>query len=237
MALHGLFLGSNYADEACALPDCEIDLERWAERLEPYIATGKVLAGKTFTRRNATRAVEAIKAKRRANDAVIIFYSGHGTTDVVNGKPMTGIVFDDLAVEYEVELRALLADISPAILFADCCYAKALERGRRRGRSVSIDSCFTHEPRQFAKRPPAIHAVYYACDTDQTAASTGVGGAYSLAGQEVFDRQRDKITFAGLHKEICKLLPSKDYSQRPQFTCRNKAFARRTLRSFNRPPK
>lgn len=234
MSLFLLSCGANYVGETAELPDCALDAESVTIELERFIKSGKELINEAFSRRRLVSALKGIYEKYRTGDCLIGYYSGHGTTDIVDGKVQQAIVFNDLTLMWEVELRALLARFNQAVWIADCCHSAGLARGTRKARSLPIGHCFRHEPVKLDKKPPAPQAIYLACRADEYAMSTGHGGAFTLAMLEAFREREDATTFEGLFKGIKKRLPNADYSQRPAFVCKSKAFARRSLKSFNR---
>ena len=234
MAIHGLFIGCNYSGESCELPDCEQDAESIAAALEPYLQTGVCLLGEKAERRPLLKALANLKTKLKKTDLAIVSFSGHGTTDNIDDKPAQGIVTNDMEVIYEFELRSLLTDLGQAVLIADSCFAGGLLRGAKRHRWVPISHCFRRDVTPPKRLPAKPHATYLACKANETAASTGKGGALTLALLEAFAERKDKTTFAGLAAALKKLLPNKDYPQHPQFRCANKTFANRTLKSFNK---
>lgn len=234
MAIHGLFIGCDYRGESCELPDCELDAENIAAALEPYVMTGKCLLGEKAERRGMLKAFANLKAKLKPTDLAIVSFSGHGTTDNINDKPAQGIVANDLEVLYEFELRTLLADLGQAVLIADSCFSGGLLRGVKHHRWVPISHCFRRDVEVPARMPKRPHATYLACKASETAASTGTGGALTNALLEAFNDRKDSTTFAGLAKVVKKLLPTAECPQHPVFECKDKAFANRTLRSFNK---
>lgn len=232
--IHGLFIGCDYRGEDCELEDCSIDALNIASALERYVASGRQLVNEAAGRDEMLAEFATLKSRMKRNDVAIVSFSGHGTSDEIGGKQYQGIVCNDLELIYEWELRQLVSDLGQAVLIADCCFAGGLPRGTRRSRFVPIRHCFRRlvtPPGRPVKRP---HATYLACKANETAASTGKGGAFTIALLEAFADVGIKTTFTALHKGIRKLLPSREYAQTPQFVCSDKAFANRTLSSFNR---
>lgn len=234
VSLHLLAIGCNYEGESYALPDCARDAISIAEALEPFAATAKALLNEKATRRGMLAAFAKHKTARKKSDTSIISFSGHGTTEPIDGKGVQAIVCNDGTLLYEHELRELLADLGPAIFIADCCYSGGLTRGRRKARTVPVSHCFRHETIVPRRMPPKPHATYAACRAGETAASTGKGGAFTLALLEAFEKRKDATTLKGLAQGIKALLPTDDYPQHPVFSCADKAFANRTIRSFAR---
>lgn len=234
MSIHLLAVGCDYRGETCELPDCARDAAALTEALEPYIASGRELTNSKATRSGMLKALRVIKATAKQRDLVILSFSGHGVTDMIGGKPQQGIVSNDLQIIYEFELRELLAEFGQAVFIADCCYAGGLLRGPGKARCVPASYCFRWDvdpPRRMAKKP---HATFLACKPGETAASTGHGGAFTLALLEAFAATGERSRFIDLHKAIRKILPNAEHKQTPQFSCADKEFAGRTLRSFNR---
>lgn len=241
MSVHGLFIGNNYRGESFELPDCEMDALSLAEEFEPYLTSGKVLLSKT--RRSMISALGSLKDRVTRNyDLALVSFSGHGTTDTINGKQVQAIVCNDGTLIYEFELRQMLADLGLAALLADSCYAGGLTRGMQRGKTIPVRFCFTHEAKVPSKLPPQPHARYLACRAGETAASTGHGGAMTLAVLEAFRERKDETTFDALGKRIKQLLPNGEYEQHPVYSCTVASFGKKTLKSFrakgwNRKPR
>lgn len=241
MAIHALLCATNYVGETCELPDCIDDAMNMAEALEPYIATGKEVIGDKATLLNMSSSLAKLKSQMKSRDLAIVYWSGHGTTDAIGGKNAQGIVTADMQILYEHHLRRLLADLGQAVFIADCCFSGGLVRSDlttkqlKRQRWIPATHCFHRRGVELpSKAVPKPHATYMACKAGETAASTGKGGAFTLALLEAFAERGDKATLRGLHDAIRKLLPSKEYNQHPQFNCRDAAFAQRTIRSFSR---
>lgn len=241
MALRLLTVGCDYRGETFALPDCARDAESIAETLEPYIASGIELVNEQADRAGMLKALAKIKSQMRKSDLAIVSFSGHGTSDTINGKAAQGIVANDATIIYEFELRRLLADLGQAVFIADCCFSGGLVRSDlttkqlKRQRWIPATHCFHRSGVELpSKAAPKPHATYMACKAGETAASTGKGGAFTLALLEAFAEHGDKVTLRGLHNAIRKRLPNKEHEQHPQFSCRDTAFANRTIRSFNK---
>lgn len=232
MAIHALFVGCDYPGESCQLPDCALDARHMAEALEPHLASGRLLTNEHAERQHILDAIAELKAKAKKSDVVILYYSGHGTYDTIKGKRVQGIVPNDLQVIYEVELRQQLADFGQAVYIADSCFSGGLSRGKRKSRYTPIRNCFTRAIDLPAKTPKRPHVVYSACRENETAASTGEGGAFTLALLDVFSAGKSRTTLKGLAAGVAKLLPSDDYQQHPTFWAADDSFARRTIGSF-----
>jgi len=234
VAIHALFVGCDYQGESCQLPDCALDARHMAEALEPHLASGRLLTNEHAERQHILDAIAELKAKAKKTDVVILYYSGHGTYDTLKGKRVQGIVPNDLQVIYEVELRQQLADFGQAIYIADSCFSGGLSRGKRKSRFTPIRNCFTRAIDLPAKTPKRPHVVYSACRDNETAASTGEGGAFTNALREVFADHPDRLTFKGLFRGVRKLLPNADYNQTPQLFYSDEKFISRTLASFTK---
>jgi len=239
MSIHGLFIGNNYRGESAELPDCELDSENLAAAFEPYLASGRELL--SASRRKMIAELAKLKKVMRPNDLAIVAYSGHGTTDMIGDKPAQGIISNDMEVIYEWELRAMLADLGQAILLSDSCFSGGLLRGRKKQRWVPVSHCFRREVTVPTRLPKKPHVRFLACRANETAASTGKGGAFTLAFLEAFEKRKDRATCYGLAADIKRLLPNKEYHQHPVYDATDKTFAMREFRSFrkkwNVPPK
>ena len=234
MNLLYLGVGNNYASQSYSLPDCALDVENVASDIEPFISWGKCLVDGKGVRKNFLKAFAELKAKKKASDAVMLYYSGHGTSDVINGKRVQGIVWEDGTVCYEDELRAMLADISPLILFADCCFSGGLSkaRGRNQPKFVPMSHLFVDHSAIPTKTRRRTYEYMAACKVNQTADSTGHGGAFTNAVREVFAVHPERLTFASLFKGVRKILPNSEHDQVPQLVYSDDAFVNRTLKSF-----
>lgn len=178
------------------------------------------------------KAFTALKKKFQPGDLALIGYSGHGTTDKINGKAVQAIVPNDAILLYEFELRQMMADMGMAVLLADSCFSYGLARGQlNKPRAIPLSKCTSPKvvvPPQTASGP---HAFFAACKANETAASTGHGGAMTLAILEAFEARKANTTLPALFKRVRKLLPSSEYPQSPQFACAD-ALKRRTINSF-----
>lgn len=236
MALHLISAGSNYAGEGCALPDCESDILKAAETFERYCKTVTCLIGAKSARSKQLSALDKLWPKTNSGDCVLAGFSGHGTTEIINGKSVQAILCHDLRLIYEHELRAAFANRPPGVMLislVDACYSGGLAKGRNRGqpRSVNINSCFRHEtelPTRNVKKP---NATYAACRAGEVAYSTGVGGAMTLAFLEAFAERTIKTTLPALHKAIQKRLPTAEWPQHPVASF-DATMKKRTLKSF-----
>lgn len=243
MAIRGLFIGCNYPGESFALPDCDLDAENLAAALEPYLARGQALLNERASRRGILAAFRKFAQALRPDDLPIVSFSGHGTTDTIDGKAVQGIVCNDGIVLYEFEVRQLLAELPQAVFMCDSCFSGGMVRGgKRQARTVPISHVFRPREVELPKRmPPKPRVRYLACKPDETADSTGNGGAFTNAILEVFDERKDKTTFIGLGRGVKRLLPNREHAQTPVFSYADRTFASRTLKSFdkkwNKPPR
>lgn len=234
MAIHLLSIGCNYAGESCELPDCELDAELIAETFEPYVASGKLLIGKKASARGIVKAVKALLEKLKPKDLGLISFSGHGTRERKGAKYVEAIVANDLELIYEFELRDVLNARSGGILvmLADCCHSGGLSRNPHKVRTIPSTHCFTHQATPPRKAAPRPNAEYLACQAKEYAFSTGVGGAMTLAIVDAFGEHGARTSLQSLHRAIRTRLPSPEWDQHPQFVCRDKSLAKRTIRSF-----
>lgn len=241
MAIRLLAVGCDYRGESVELPDCSLDALNIASTLEKYLASGRELINEKATRINMLYELGRLKASMKPNDLAIVSFSGHGTSDIIDGKRVQGIVSNDLEIIYEWELRQALADLGQAVLISDSCFSGGLLRGRQKHRWIPASHCFQRQVKPPGKLPKKPHVRYLACKENETAASTGKGGALTLALLEAFAKRDIKSTFAGLGAELKKLLPSADCPQHPVYDCADRVFGNRSLNSFQRkwnvPPK
>lgn len=235
MSIHLLAIGCDYKGTSYSLPDCEeYDAQGLDEDLTPYLKSGTVLIGKNAAREGMIAASTKLRSRYRKGDVLLCSFSGHGTTDIVNGKRMQAIVCNDGTLIWEDELRQYLADFPLAVFLADSCFSGGLVRSMHLARTIAIENCVKHVPLATGKVSPNPHAKYLACNEKETAASTGEGGAMTLAVRRSIHETGETTTLAGIAKRIKKLLPNREYTQHPQFVCEDKAFANRTLKSFMR---
>lgn len=234
--IYFLGIGNQYQGEAYQLPDCELDVENMAAALEPFLAWGKCLLGGKGTERNTRKALAEIGRRKKASDVVVVDFSGHGTSEVVNGKQVQGIVWADGTVGYEATVRQMLAGLSPLILFSDsCCSGGLAKHARHRAKYVPHNWLYHQPAAEIPTRVPKRTYQYMAaCKAGETAASTGSGGAFHLALAEVFAEHPERLTFKSLYKGVRKLLPNANYQQTPQLTYSDANFVNRTLKSFTK---
>lgn len=237
MAIRGLFIGCNYPGESYELPDCDLDSENLAATLEPCFASGRCLLNKKASRKGVGAAFRKFYTELRPGDVPIVSFSGHGTSDTIDGKEVQGIVCNDGVVLYEFELRQLLADLENAVLICDSCFSGGLPRARVKSRPRTVPASHVFWPRdiEIPSRMPAKPRVrYLACKGDETADSTGNGGAFTNALIEAFDERKENTTFISLANAVKKMLPNKEHRQTPVFSYADRTFASRTLKSFNK---
>ncbi len=233
MSIHLLAVGSNYEGESCELPDCILDVLNVATAFEPFVASAKCLIGNKSTRRGTLSAVRKFLDGLRKGDLGLLYFSGHGTTDKVQGKEIQATVCHDLNLIYETEWRAELMRREQGSMLAmlvDCCYSGGLPRGKR-GRTVSIRNVFRHDvewPTREQKRP---NSVYTACRAGEVAYSTGNGGAMTNAFLEEFETRHTNTTLQSLFNRVKKHLPNADYPQHPTAYL-DSTMKRRTLKRF-----
>lgn len=226
-------VGCNYRGETCELPDCELDASIVAGLFPKLLTFGREVIARNATRRGFLKVYEALKAKKRESDLAVISFSGHGTSDRINGKLVQGIVMNDLEVIYEWELRQMFADLGNVAFIVDCCFSGGLLRGRQKQRWVPISHCFRREVSVPSRLPAKPRYRLVACRAGETAASTGKGGALTLAVEQAFQTKRESSTLLGLGEAVKKLLPTKECPQHPEVSYVDKAFAGRTLKSFS----
>jgi hypothetical protein len=233
--IHLLAFGNNYRDTINELPDCELDAENVHALFEPFCASVQIAL--SATRAQMRDATAKFLKSLKSGDLGILFYSGHGTTDRVGGKKAEAIVCNDFQLIYDFELRADLNKRAKGVMLAmaaDSCYSGGLSKATKhhgKPRVVPANVCIRHAARLPAKTPAKPNAIYEACSANETASSTGHGGAWTNAFIEALGKREEKTTLPALHSRIRKLLPSLDYPQHPQFVC-DKSLTGRTLKSF-----
>ena len=225
--IHALVCGCDYKGESFELPDCELDATNVAARLKRFVGDVVLLRGKDVIKAAIIDQVHTIADRKADYEPVFAYFSGHGTTANVGGKTIQGIVLNDATVFWENELRALFQKISPAVFAVDACFCFGLARGKRKlARYVPFELL---APRPIS--PAAAIEVdkpryyYAACNTNETADSTGKGGAFTNVLLPLLDRINSQTTFASLYTAIRMKLPSKQHRQTPQFYCRKKEWA------------
>lgn len=239
MSLYTLALGNDYRGTSYELPDCVIDAERMFARLEPYLALdSKLIRNEECTLATVVRWLHAARKRATPQDAFVLYYSGHGTSD---GKKQ-GLVLHGGTVLWEAKLRELLRPISPAILIADCCFAGGLARHSTLNAQPSTVTRYVplaalgrrQQPAAASRMANRKYDYFAACNTNETAASTGHGGAFTNALLDVLRMATPRLSMRGVHTRVRKLLPNADYPQTPQFVASDRGFSRRTLGSFTR---
>ncbi len=235
MSIRLLAFGNNYKGTVNELPDCEIDANNVTAMFKPFCASVQTIL--SADRDKMREATKEFLASLVPNDLGILYYSGHGTTDKVNGKNAEAIVCNDFGLIYDFELRADLnkrADDVMLAMAADSCYSGGLSRiTKREGipRVIPANYCVSHNARRPSRSPTRPNAIYEACSSKETASSTGKGGAWTLAFMKAFSQRQTNTTLTGLHKQIIRWLPSRDYPQHPAFEIDN-VLKNRTLKSF-----
>lgn len=234
--IHLLAIGCDYKGESYELPDCELDAANVTSKANRFVGDSVSLQGRQVSISSLIDEVHTIADRKADSDPLLAYFSGHGTTTTANGKTIQGIVMNDGSVFWEMELRALLAKISPAVFIADSCFSGGLARGGQRiARYVPFENLPQRPIREAASVSTSLPRYYYsACATGETAASTGSGGAFTLELLRAFDRINANTTFNSLYAAIRQRLPSKKYPQTPQFYCARKAWANLRILSFNR---
>lgn len=239
--IHGLFIGDDYPGSPYELPDCVLDAERMFAKLNPYLSgESELVRNEECTLANLVKIVRAFTKLKTAHDAFVVYNSGHGTTD---GKKQ-GIVLSGGKVLWEAKLRELLQPLSPAILVSDSCFAGGYARlpnlmnssaplyPRSTHRSVPLSLLPRQQPPPTGRMPRMTYDYFAACDTDETADSTGDGGAFTNEVLAVLDAATPRLTMKGIHTRVRKVLPNSLHPQTPQFVASDKGFAKRTLGSF-----
>lgn len=256
MALHGLYLGNDYPGTSYELPDCVIDSERMYARMEPYLSDdSELLRNEECTLANITKILRSFQKAKKKGNAFVVYNSGHGTTE---GNKQ-GIVLHGGFVLWEQQIRELLKTITPAVLISDSCFAGGLRRAKYTttstiksytetptgfkevpvktkglyiGRYVPFNRLRKQMPPPTGRLPKRLHDYFAGCDGDETAASTGDGGAFTNEVVKVLDKATPRLTMVGIHRRVRKVLPNDEYDQTPQFYATDKGFSRRTLASF-----
>lgn len=231
-----LAAGSDYPGKPYELPDCALDVSNVAAAFAPYVKMRKTLIDDQLTAENIKKAVANIAQRMTANDAVICYFSGHGTTQQAGKLLIQGIVMNDGSVLWEHELRTILAALPTAMFIADSCFSGGLSRVYRKGhadRFVPFSKLRDAQSPILTKRIPSRRYDYFAaCSGTETAASTGTGGAFTTAALQILTASDGSLTMRGLYRAIRKVLPNQEYNQTPQFFASDEGFARRTLKSF-----
>jgi hypothetical protein len=241
--IHGIFAATNYTGESCQLPDCEYDAMMAAGWFGDVLTFGREVIGSNATRKGFMKTYRELAAKKKPDDLAIVTWSGHGTTDVINGVPVQGLVLADLEILYEFELRKMFADLSNVLFIADCCFAGGLPRSYktatlktiRRERWIPSSYCFHRRdmplPGRVRKKP---RVRIMACQAGETAASTGQGGALTLALDEAFQKKQLDTPLLAWGRQVQHLLPNEKYDQHPQVNYVDRTFANRAFKSFAR---
>lgn len=237
--IHGLYLANDYPGTPYELGDCVLDGERMFARMAPYLSDdSELLRNEECTLAKITTILRSLKKAAGPKDAFLVYNSGHGTSD---GKRQ-GLVLHGGFVLWEAQIRELLKTITPAVLISDSCFAGGLSRRYQtatntsimRERWVPFAKLRKQMPPPTGRLPKRQHDYFAACDGDETAASTGDGGAFTNEVLKVLDNATPRLTMIGIHRRIRKVLPNDEYDQTPQFYATDKGFSKRTLASFMR---
>jgi hypothetical protein len=236
MSIHLLAIGSNYEGTVNALPDCLIDVANAIKTFEPFCETAESIVGSDATRDNIRSHVACFIGALEPKDLGILYFSGHGTTDKVQGKKVEAIVCDDFELIYDFEMRGDLnkrVDGSMLVALADSCYSGGLSKAfaKAKPRGMNADDCVGHRVRFPVRTPKRPNAIFEGCAAKEVSYSTGNGGAMTLATLKAFADRKVDTTLPALYKRIRKLLPSKQWPQTPQFQI-DKVLEKRTLKSF-----
>lgn len=233
MGIYLVAIGCNYRQTESELPDCEMDAISIVDALSDHTTACRAVLGKG--RRAIESTVRRYLGRARSGDIILLSFSGHGTTGYVGGKKVQGIVTEDMEVIYDFELRQIVNTRDSgvvAVMLADCCYSGGLARRKGKVRAIPSNRCFLHKVLVPSRLSPPPNAVYLACKANEVAYSTGSGGAMTLAFVAALEKLGVEGTLRGLHREVRKSLPSWEWPQTPQFVCRDRKLASRTLGSF-----
>lgn len=240
MSIRMFTCGCDYPGESYSLPDCSKDAQALVATFEKYIASVTVLLNRKAPLATAVKALLAFYDSCKAGDFALLAFSGHGTSDEIDGKRVEGIVLNDGKVLYEAKLRQII-NTRPrgviAAMLSDSCYSGLLPKGnhQRTPRTVAASKVTWPEFDQPARMPVQPNAAYLGCSGkkgDEYSYSTGDGGAMTLATIAAFNESEDRTTLKALHTKIRKRLPTKEWPQTPVFFCRDAALAKRTIKSF-----
>lgn len=234
--IYGLFLGNDYPGTSYSLPDCVLDAGRMFAALDPYVATAsELLRNEECTLANIAKWVRSAAKLAGPKDAFVVYNSGHGTND---GKRQ-GLVLASGVVWWEYEIRKLAAQLTPAIFISDSCFALGLARASRltartyQPRYVPLAQLGRRrQPAPTGRLTPRQYDYFAACDTGETADSTGDGGAFTNELLAVLRTAKPRLTMQGVYSRVRKSLPNAEHPQTPQFVASSKGFAQRTLGSF-----
>ncbi len=217
---------TGYSGPVNNLPDCILDCHTWAGKLsshfgfQPFIFTDKQVIDIVFEH-------EVLKAFSEELEDLFIGLSFHGTQvrdrdgDEEDGYDEAfclhnGVYIDD-------RFKKLISQ-KPAktrfVIAADCCHAGTGDRdfdGMSNIRFHSIEpGQFYHNRKRRIKSVirNGIEYIYLAaCAPNQTAASTGKGGAFTNNATEKLD---SGITYLSWHTSYLKSLRRKGFDQVPQ---------------------
>lgn len=231
-----LAIASNYTGTINELPDCILDSENILKTFSPFCDSAESITGTDATRAGIKTAVAKFIGGLQPNDLGLLYFSGHGTTDKVQGKKVEAIVCDGFELIYDFEMRTDLnrrADGSMLVAVADSCYsgglAKDFQHGKRR--SMALSACVRHRVRFPVRTPKRPNAIFEGCAAKEVSYSTGEGGAMTNVLLKSFNERTITTTLPALYKRIRKELPSRQWPQTPQFVC-DKSLEKRTLKSF-----
>lgn len=236
MSIRLLAIASNYTGTINELPDCVLDSENVIKAFSPFCETAESITGKDATRDGIRSAVAEFIGSLKSNDLGLLYFSGHGTQDKVQGKKVEAIVCDGFELIYDFEMRVDLnrrVDGSLLCALADSCYSGGLSRdfNRAKARTMPVAQAVRHRIRFPVRTPKRPNAIFEGCDTKELSYSTGTGGAMTNVLLKAFAERKDATTLPALYKRVRKSLPSKQWPQTPQFVC-DKVLEKRMLKSF-----
>lgn len=232
--IHLLAIGTNYTGESYELPDCELDVVRIVVEFEDYCSSVTTLTGKQATRAGITKAFRAFAAKLNKGDLGLVYFSGHGTYEMIKGKRVEGIVCQGGSVIYDFEKRTEFNKRKPGsfiVAASDSCYSGGMFKGMAQARSVSIDKLYRHAVDMPTRSPAKPNAELSASAAKEVSFSTGNGGAFTNVLVDTLSDSGFNTTLPALYKRIRKALPNAEYDQTPQLQI-DDVLKRRTLKSF-----
>ncbi|WP_254512876.1 caspase family protein [Anatilimnocola floriformis] len=139
MAIHGRYIGINYANSRHALAGCINDATDWLAAHKRFLTSGELLLEQQATKAGILRFVKEALARLQSQDWLILQISGHGsyqpdaTKQEPDGRNELFCPYDlDKNVIFDDEWYALLKarDPNSRVLFiTDCCYSGSMARG------------------------------------------------------------------------------------------------------------
>jgi hypothetical protein len=189
-ANYALVMAIDYRGTSAALPgiDKDADIARQiAEQLEVPKANIRSLSGADLTSAGVRRVLGELAGRVTRDDAVFIYYSGHGTQDSGSGgKCREGMVGADLQVIWNDELTQLLTRVaegsSRMVIMNDSCFSGGQMSSDKAAPLAHGAEAPTPKRMDLASKSPSAAGGGYECGSPVNKAFRDIGAAASKRG-------------------------------------------------------